>query len=239
MNTNQEAHHSSSPLPNPNQLWEQYSEEQAPNFWESYEEALTEAKHVQQTYQPQFPLVPSDNEALVRGGVFLKCATTPAQRKILKKLIRLKRNGIALPYRILSPFVGFPLFALYMNLEMMMDWNIGQILTFGIAMGSVVGIATFLEERFYIKRKLKALLATQIKIKGEEIIVANPEKTINLRYIDHIEYSDMGISLMPYRAQKWNTTRPLLVIPKYIEGYDEIVSHIEACIQKYRRKLTK
>lgn len=237
MNTNQDAHHSSS-FPNPSQLWEHYSEEQASTFWENYEDALTEAKNIQKAYQPQLPLASSENEALVRGGIFLKCTTTPTQRKILKKLIRLKRNGIALPYRILSPFVGFPLFALYMNLEMMLGWDVAQIFTFGIAMGSIVGAATFLEERFYIKRKLKALLATQVKIKGEEILVAESEKTINLRYVDHIEHSDIGISLMPYRAQKWNTTRPLIVIPKYIEGYDEIVSYIEACIQKYRKKTT-
>ncbi|OJJ21287.1 hypothetical protein BKI52_12045 [marine bacterium AO1-C] len=77
-------------------------------------------------------------------------------------------------------------------------------------------------------------MGTQIKIKGEEIVIGGTNQVVDLRYVDHIKHTPIGISLMPYREKQRKTTKPILVIPRSIEEFADIVKYIETIIAKYR-----
>jgi len=218
----------------PNGVWETYTRADETSFWADYDQALEEARLIQQAYVPTTTPTLVDDLALVHGDVFLECQITPQQQKQLRKNIRKQRNGISLPMRLLAPVVGVTFYSLNYAAEAMLTIGIDQLLAIGLSLGGVYSAATLLEDHLYINKKQKALLGTKIKIKGEEIIVAGTNQVIDLRYVDHIKHTHIGISLIPYREKQWKTTKPVLVIPKYMDGYDEIVKYIEAIIAKYR-----
>ncbi|HAS41604.1 MAG TPA: hypothetical protein DCS93_14075 [Microscillaceae bacterium] len=218
----------------PNQVWETYTQESEVSFWSRYEQSLEEARLIQQTFVPATTPDLVDSLALVHGDVFLECHITPKQQKQLRKNIRRQRNGISLPMRLIAPVVGVTFYSLNYAAEAMLTIGVDSLLAIGLGLGITYSAGTLIEDHLYINKKQKKLLGTQIKIKGEEIIVADTNQVIDLRYVDHLKYTSIGISLIPYREKQWKTTKPVLVIPKCMDGYDEIVKYIEAIIAKYR-----
>ena len=218
----------------PELLWGSYSNENDLPFWADYEQILEEAKLIQRTFIPTTLPTLADSLALVHGDVFLECKITPQQKKEFRKLVRRQRNGISLPMRIIAPIFGFTLFTIYQASGALLFIGLDQLIAIGASLGGIYSAGTLIEDNHYVNKKQGALLATQIKLKGEEIIVGGVNKVIDLRYVDHLKHHDIGVSLIPYREKQWKTTQPILVIPKYLEEFDKVVKYIEEVIAKYR-----